>query len=360
VIARWILAVGVLALFPVQAALEAAKPPPPTVVQTLPPAVVLPILAAGHRETVGDLLEIRATNFVIGTLKPGLGFTDESRDHLFRLFDGVLTLDPNSAGACWRGAILVGAFGRRANAAVALLKRGLGEPFTLAGVDHPPRQGVFEAHPRRWRLFHEQAATHLLMHAQSSATSEERNDWIRLAGKLFVKATEAGGPVGFAQVGRIMEERGLNEKEALAQEFELWKDRLKSGNEFVRTEARRRLKEARSRYRCVELQGVINQVRRNGLTLHSLQELIRPPVNLRAEALEDPMEVGFLFIDGKVHSPGAEAARLSRSLTLRLSEARSANAGAVPSLRDLHPTPLPPYLEAEITAEGRVVVKPRR
>ena len=89
---------------------------------------ILPILAAGHRETMADLLEIRATNFVLGTKEPGVAFTDEDRDHLWKLYDGILTLDPNDADAGLRGAILMGAFGNRADDCVALAKRTLGEP----------------------------------------------------------------------------------------------------------------------------------------------------------------------------------------------------------------------------------------
>ncbi|HBP20795.1 MAG TPA: hypothetical protein DEA08_23770, partial [Planctomycetes bacterium] len=260
-----VLALGLALLYPVQGALDRAKGPPPNVVRTLPPRSILPILAAGHRETMADLLEIRATNFVLGTKEPGVAFTDEDRDHLWKLYDGILTLDPNDADAGLRGAILMGAFGNRADDCVALAKRTLGEPYELHGEPQPPAgPGVWAGHPRRWQLYREQAATHLIMHVPQTRDPVERGRYVRRAGELLVEAYEAGGPADLGALGEEMRSRGLSEKRLLEQRYELWKARVDSPHESIREEARARLVEIQSSFQAVELNALAARLGKNG------------------------------------------------------------------------------------------------
>ena len=352
-----VLGLGLALLLPVQSALDRAKGPPPDVVRTLPPRSILRILAAGHPETMADLLEIRATNFVLGTKEPGVAFTDEDRDHLWSLYDGILTLDPNDADAALRGAVLMGAFGNRADACVALAKRALGEPYQRRGELQPPAgPGVWLGHPRRWLLFREQAATHLILHAPRTRDTVERGRYVRQAGELLVKASEAGGPADLAALGEEMRSRGLSEKRLLEQSYELWKARVDSPHESIREEARSRLIEIQSSFQAVELNALAARLGRSGPPIQSIADLKKRRV--LGSALEDPLGVGFRFYEGRVISPGAQAADLRRQLEKRYVELRGAGQ-ALTREALLEGQSLPPYLRLELLPDGvRVTVVP--
>lgn len=345
-----ILLAGLALLYPIQRALDEAKGPPPNVVRTLPPRSILSVFAAGHRETMADLLEIRATNFVLGTKEPGVAFTDEDRDHLWALYDGILTLDPNDADAALRGAILMGAFGNRADACVALAKRALGEPYELKGEPQPSAgPGVWLGHPRRWKLYREQAATHLILHVPRTKDPVERARYVRRAGELLVAANQAGGPVELAEIGEEMRTRGLSEKRLLEQSYELWKARVDSPHESIREEARGRLVEIQSSFQAVELNAIAARLARGGAPVRSVEELEGRGVP--AQALEDPLGVGFRFYEGRVVSPGAMASELRRRLEKRYVELRSAGQ---PQTREavLQGEALPPFLRVELQEGG--------
>src|SRR5690606_2104610 len=115
-----VVALGAALLFPVQAAIDARKGAPVDLVRALPSDAVLPVLAFGHRETVADMLELEATNYLMrhmratGTLDPR---------HLERLYGAILTLDPDHAGAAVKAALYLSAVAARPRDAVALLER---------------------------------------------------------------------------------------------------------------------------------------------------------------------------------------------------------------------------------------------
>lgn len=350
-----ILLAGLALLYPVQTALDRAKGPPPDVVRTLPPRSILPVLAAGHRETMADLLEIRATNFLLGTKEPGVAFTDEDRNHLWNLYDGILTLDPNDADAALRGAVLMGAFGNRADACVALARRALGEPYRLEGQGEelpPAGPGIWPAHPRRWMLYREQAATHLILHVPRTKDPIERGRYIRRAGELLVEASRTGGPADLATIGEEMRSRGLSEKRLLEQSYELWKARVDSPHESIREEARARLVEIQSSFQAVELNALAERFARSGAPISSVEEL--PSRGVTPEALKDPLGVGFRLYEGRIVSPGAMARELQRRLEQRYVELREA--GQELTLEALLQGERPPaFLRVEVQPEGVAV-----
>ncbi|MGE0712798.1 MAG: hypothetical protein AB7N76_34225 [Planctomycetota bacterium] len=361
---RWLLASGLTALlFPIQGALDRSKGPQPTVVQTLPPAAVLPVLAAGHRETCADLLEIRATTFLLGTMEAGRRFRDEDRDHAWKLYEGILTLDPGDADACWRGALLLGAFGQRPDASIALLNMGLGLPYEWGGEQRIKQPGVPLEHPRRWRLFFEEGSTCFLLMTARARNAQERREWEKRAGELWVQAAAAGAPEPhrtlLVKAGKRLVEVGLDRRSTLEQEIRLWDERARTAsNERVREEALQRLRELDSEYAALALEQVVERLKQRGVHVTCLEELLAHRVG--PATLQDPLGYGYLLLeDGHVVSPGAEAARWEARLEPRLQQLRAA--GERPDLSRLLAVgeALPSYLLAEIDAEG-VRVRPRQ
>ncbi len=98
----WVLLAGIFLLFPLQGYLDRHQGAAPELSEVLPPERLLPALAFGHGETLSDLLEVKATNYLMGS------FRSRSRlekHHLSRLYNAILSLDPNNVDACWRGAV---------------------------------------------------------------------------------------------------------------------------------------------------------------------------------------------------------------------------------------------------------------
>ena len=318
-IARLIPLIGVLLLFPLSMLLDHYTPPPPNVVQTLPPPSVLPVLASGHRETLAAMLELRAVDFVLNTMMPGESFSNTDRDHLFVLYQGILTLDPDNAGAGLRGSVLMSAFGWRADEAVKILRMARGEPYTFGGEEYHPR-GANRAHPGYWRLWLEEAGIYLSMRANEVQSEEERNAWIRKAGECWIKAEESGAAssYGLRQAGERLTRRGLDRAGLLEREQEIWSQRLEASPAEIRPQIESRIKNLISLRMAlqlnedVQIRPLADELQRRGVRLNDIRRL-----NLRfpPEALTPPSGGTFEIIDGRVVCPEAEAALLEESLS---------------------------------------------
>ncbi|MBL4849910.1 MAG: hypothetical protein JKY65_30650 [Planctomycetes bacterium] len=338
-IPRLIPILGVLALFPIQAALDRNTPTPPNVVETLPPPEVLPVLASGHRETFAAMLEMRAVSFAMDTMLPGEKFTNQDRDHLFLLYLGILTLDQDNVDAAVRGAVLLAAFGWRSDVSVELLRVARGEPYQYKGKTYQQRSAN-PAHPDFWRLWFEEAGICLSMRANEVQTDELRLAWIRRAGELWIKAEEAGAPLGYGLrlAGENLTRRGLDRRSLLARELELWEPRLASSPAEVRPEIEAHIRAVASLLRAIDLERnptaakLIAELKRRGQDLLDVRALGLP---FNPDDLEPPAGGTYRIVNGRVVCAEAEAFLLGNSLSRTLKRRREFHPNVEPTLVDL-------------------------
>ncbi len=325
-----------LSLFPLQAALDESKPPPPDIIAVLPAPRLLPILAFGHRGAAADLLEIRATNFLMRSLRDR---PRAEKQHLETLYDGVVALDPQDAEAYWRAAVYFFSIADQPAAARAIIERGL--------------KDVDPAHPRRYLLAYELAAQTIITALEKPPA--EREVAVREAGALLV-TTELmpGAPPTLVAIGQNLLRRGLSLTQALEYEAEKWLEQARSTSEpQLRARYERRALEARAELARARLQVQVDQWTKDlGAPPASLKQLAEAGANIA-----DPLGVGFRLEGARVVAPAVDAARLERLLSAQLDAWRRAHGGAVPTAAQLG-FECPPWLEVHIGDEG-VIVRPR-
>lgn len=327
-------------LFPLQAGLDRVRGPKPDVITTLPPDRVLRVLAFGHRGAVADLLEIQATNFLIQRLE---ATNRMEKDHIARLYSGVLTLAPEDAAAFWRASVFHYSIADRPDAAYATLEEGMRRV--------PPE------HPRKWQLYYEAAVQRLL--GATAKPEAERREATRDAARLLREAALLpGAPFELEEFASRLGGRGLSREEALAHEAAEWEERSKKGEPALRARARQRMLEARS---------AIVRERLQRRVVDPIVELRgRPPGDLVASARflgidpTDPLGVGYGLSGTTVIAPGVDAARFERLLRPRHDKWRAEHPGEAPTLEQLGllPGTVPAWLEVSPGVDG-VTVRPR-
>lgn len=347
---------GAALLFPLQALLDRHRAPDPDILEVLPPARILPVLAFGHDQSAADLLEIEATNF----LMKWLGDWNELRhEHLTRLYDAVLTLDPQDPGAHLRVATYLFSVANRPDLAREYLDRG------IASVPVENRQ--------RWRLFLEKASVELL--AGLGKPEEERVLHVRRAGEILAQAADLpGAPPDLGAFARQLATRGLSPLETLRYEEARWLEGAAQGEPAMRAEAEERLVEVRAALIAQALEVVADDVARQlGRAPDDIRTLRRfaeaatararehggevaDPLRVFVEhGFDDPLGVGFELVDGRVRAPGVEARRLERVLQERFLRWQQDHPGAVPTLSDLGVGAVSSELSIEISARGVTV-----
>lgn len=333
---RVVLTVALLALFPLTAVLDRFTPTPPNVVQTLPPRSVLPVLASGHRETLAAFLEMRAVAHVLRTMEPGQ-FSDEDRDHLFLLYEGIMTLDPDDAAAAARGSVLMSAYGWRADTSLEILLMARGEPYTFQGVTRQQRSAN-PAHPDYWRLWFEEAAIYLSMRANEVQSDESRAAWVRKAGRAWVLAADHGAPRGLREPGERLARRGLDRAGLLEREQEVWEARLASSPEEGRPQIEGRIKALTSLRMAIALsehpqvKPLLDALARRRVGLPDIRAL---KLDFPPELLVPPSGGAFRVVSGQVVSAEAEAFLVQQTLGKALLRWRNANPDSTPTLLDL-------------------------
>lgn len=329
-------AVLALCLFPLQAALDGSKPPPPDLIAVLPPPRLLPILAFGHRGAAADLLEIRATNFLMRSLAER---PRADKQHLATLYDGVVALDPQDAEAYWRAGVYFFSIADQPDAAAAILQRGL--------------RDVSPSHPRRYMLAYELAAEAIIRAMDQAPAAREAA--VHEAGALLV-TTELmpGAPPTLALIGQNLLRRGLSLTQALEYEAQKWREQAEGTSEpQLRARYERRALEAQAELARARLQAQVDQWTKDlGAPPASLEQLARA-----GAAVEDPLGVGFRLEGARVVSPAVEALRLERALAGRFDAWRAQHGGGLPTAAELGVDP-PPWLEVHIGDQG-VTVRPR-
>lgn len=354
---------GAALLFPLTGALDRRRPAPPDVLELLPPTPILPVLTFGHRGTAADLLEIKATNFLMQSLE----VMDRMRhDHVTRLYDAILAIDPADPGAHWRAAVYYFSVADRPDLAREILRRGI--------------EASSPEHPRRVQLFVELASLEILTGA--GKPEEERLAHIRRGGEILLQAVGSPGATPELEVfARRLATRGLSTLESLRFEEQLWFERSRQGEPAMRERAAARLKEVRAAVIAEALQRVADDVTRQaGRPPRNTDDLLhfvaaatsqaRRTGGRLPEALEvlsqlgtdDPLGVGFHLEGARVVAPGLEAARLERRLEERFLRWQLEHPGATPTLADLDATweEVPPFLHVQLDASGpRVRVRSR-
>jgi hypothetical protein len=351
-----VIVLGAALLFPLQARIDAARAstPPPDVLQTLPPKAILPILALGHREAAADLLEVRATNF----LMRWLGNMSRMRhEHVTALYDAILTLDPRDPGASWRAAVYLYCVADRSDLAAQVLDRAIA----------PPPVGVPLEHPERWRLHVERASLELLR--TRDQPDEQRLQGVRFAAETLLDASRLpAAPQGLREIGEKLLRRGQTRLEALAYAEQLWRGRTLEGEPPMRARARERLAETQAAMILEALRQVAAAcAAEQGAPAQSIIDLIAyargalqrgGPASdalkvLRERGAEDPLGYGFRVLpDGEVVAPALEARELQRALEKRLL-AWKQRTGRMPAPEDIDaPAQPPPYLHVTIGEQG--------
>lgn len=327
-------------LFPLQAAIDRTRGPRPDVVTTLLPDRILPVLAMGHRGALADLLEIEATNFLIRRLQ---ATNRMEKDHIARLYSGVLALAPEDPDAFWRASVFHFSVADRPDAAFATLEEGM--------------RRVPSTHPRKWYLYYEAAVQRLL--AATSRPEAERLASTREAAALLREgALLPRAPFELEQTAARLASRGLSAEEALEQEAAVWQERSTRGEPALRARARQRALEARSALVRERLQRKVVDaiVRLRG----------RPPGDLYNAARvmgvdpTDPLGVGYALQGTTVLAPGVDAARLERVLRPLHDRFRAQHPGQTPTLEELglSAEQVPAWLVVTPGPDG-VTVRPR-
>lgn len=347
---------GMALLFPLTAALDSRRPEPPDVLELLPPSPILPVLTFGHRETAADLLELKATNFLMESLER---MSRLRHEHITSLYEAILTLDPTDPGAHWRAAVYYFAVADRPDLARDLLLRGI----AASSPDHPLRV----------QLFVELASLEIL--AGAGKPEEERLLHVRKAGEVLLRA--GGSPGASAELesfGRRLATRGLSTLESLRFEEQLWRDRSRQGEPAMREQAAARLKEVETAIIVEALQLVSDDVtKQTGRSPRDLDDLLRfvaaalstaersggtAPESLEAlksHGTADPLGVGFFLEGSRVVAPALEAARLERDLEERFLRWQSEHPGQAPTLEDLGAPTAAPFLDVTLDATGPTV-----
>jgi hypothetical protein len=326
---EWVaLLLGVALLPPLQWGFDAYPGERATTLTTLPPRQLLPVLACGQGGTAADLLEIKATNYLLSTLRPGERMNP---DVLQRFFTAITTLDPYDPDAVVRAAVFLSTMADHAEDAVVMLE---------AAVDRIPHE-----HPRRWVLHWELVAIHITTLAYQNR--ERRDQHVRRAGELLLEISSLPGvqnPDAFFTLGEKLSTRGLDEREALESELGFWEERTLSGEPAVRERAQQRLDEVRCGLRREHLQRALDAFR---------SQVGRFPQHLSELRLDmdDPLGVGFFRLGTRVVSPAYEARRLERALLTRHERWVQANAGE-PTADDLGLSDLAPFLRMELSRDA--------
>lgn len=351
-----VVSVGAALLFPLTGALDRRRPAPPDVLELLPPSPILPVLTFGHRQTAADLLEIEATTFLMQSLQR----MDRLRhEHVTRLYDAILTLDPGDPGAHWRAAVFYFAVADRPDLARKILLRGI--------------EASSPEHPLRVQLFVELASLEILTGA--GKPEEERLAHVRRAGEVLLGAVGSpGASADLEEFGRRLATRGLSSLEALRFEEQLWADRTQQGEPAMREHAAARLRETRAAVIAESLQLVADDVtRQTGRAPHDLADLLRfveaatrtaergggrlPEMleALRERGTEDPLGAGFYLEGSRVVAPGLEAVRLERELDERFLRWQPEHPGETPTLEDLGAPTVAPFLAVRLDPSGATV-----
>ncbi|MCO5166505.1 MAG: hypothetical protein M9894_09090 [Planctomycetes bacterium] len=353
---------GAALLFPVQGRLDARRTPPPDVLEVLPPRAILRVLTFGHPQTAANLLEIRATNFLMRWLE---GMDRLRHEHISRLYDAILALDPMDAGAYRRASVYFYSVADRADLARAFLERGI-----------DPARGVPVGHPGRWLLFVELASIELL--DGLGKPEDERVEHVRRGGELLQRAVGLpGAPPELEAFARRLATRGLSPLEALRYDEQRWLDAAGHGEPAMRAQAERRLTETRAALIAQALQQVADDVAQQAGAppgdLDALWRFIDAALRhhergggrlpdalevLREHGVEDPLGVGYRLEEGRVIAPGVEARRLQRALEERFHRWQQARPGEVPTAEELGLVTASPRLEVRIDRDG-VRVTPR-
>ena len=344
-----VIVLGAASLFPLQAAIDAGRDPDreATVLVTLPPARIVPALAFGHREpeTMADLLEIRAINFIHRRFERD---RRAERDQLMRLYGAIIALDPNDPNACWRGAVYLYALADRPDAALELLELGM-----------DPETGVHAEHPHRWKLFLEAAGIHLVGYAQDrDRDAESRTAMVRKAGEYLVAAGGLPGcPSGLERIGRSYLSRGLSVLDGLRYEERMWEQRAATRDALLRGRAEQRLAESRCAIQREKLQQAL-------VAFEAARGAPPERLELLGLDLTDPLGVGFwLDPSGRVVAPAHEAALLTRRLNESLARWRRNNEDAetppTAATLGLSADETPAYLEVRSISVREVQVRGR-
>jgi hypothetical protein len=335
--------VGGLLVWPLQWRIDAVKPPPPDIVDTLPPADVLPVLACGHGGAAANLLEIEAVNFLIAWLQGGHARLE--RDHLLRLYEGVVALDPNDPLAVERAAIFLWSLSDSPENANKLIDEAL--------------ERVPEEHPWRWRLYREKAGIYLMLPnlLHLSHKDPEREKYFREAGRILLRGAHVPNmPPVLIESGERLLRRGLTEREALVEEGLIWA-RAHQGDPEVSRFAAERLLETQSAVRRLDLEE--QDVRRFMATFGRLPRSLEELSERLGVDVSDPMGHGFLLADLSVYAPAQEARVMQRRLETNLRQwYRRHPEGPLPTQEQLGAALLP-HLEVIIDEAGvRVVPRP--
>lgn len=331
------LLLGLPLLFPLVDRIDAHPGEEATVLITLPPDSILPALACGHAESAADLLEIRATNYVFEHLEPGRLLDPLA---VTRTWGALAALDPRDPDLIQRGAVMLGALSDSPDDAIQLLERGI--------RNVPPEHG------RRWRLYFELAAIHLvsLGHGDPAARLEH----VRTAGELLQTMAGCEGIPEEARdawrgQGERLRRRGLDRLDVLKREVELWEARSHEGEPALRERARERKLEAEALLGREQLQRRLDAYRAQvGRSPTEVAELATPGTTLP----EDPLGIGFYVVGERIVAPAAEARALQRTLQQRLELRRRASPGALPpTLEELLPpgTVVPPWLHVDLRSD---------
>lgn len=330
------LLIGFPLLFPLGWRVDAHPGQEATVLITLPPESILPALACGHGESAADLLEIRATNYVFESLQPGRLLDPLA---VTRSWGALAALDPRDPGLVQRGAVMLGALSDRPDDAIRLLERGLSTV--------PPE------HRRRWHLYRELAAVHLVSMGQEDPAA--RLEHVRTAGELLQTMADCAGVPDEAReslrgLGEKLRRRGLDRLDVLKREVELWEGRTHEGEPQLREVARERKREAEALLGRERLQRRLDDFRRQlGRSPDTVARLATPGTELPV----DPFGVGYFVVDDRIVAPAAEARGLQRALQQRLELRQRGSPGALPpTLKDLLPQAVVPrWLRVDLSVD---------
>jgi hypothetical protein len=344
------LAAGLALLFPLQAAIDAARPQRPSSFLYTPDRRLMKVISFGHELTLADLVWVQSTDYVITEFTSGKTHIE----HLYNLYDVITDLDPNYIDAYVMGSTFLSSVAEQPERALELLEKGEGKLLDdgVTVTDDPAHPGkVHPDHKDRWKLLNETAGTHLVSLAGFAPTLAERQAEVRLGGRLYLFAAkrypysvwkrDPAFPDWFEDMGTKLTQRqeDLNLRTSWYQAVEtVWLQRkhFSVQGSPIDQLCDRRLAEIRSLYwKDVLDRAMAKYAEKEGAAPGSLKDLVPFLPKPLTELPKDPVGVGYFLVGRAVVAPALDAARLERELTRRLTELHARNGRWPASIAEL-------------------------
>lgn len=297
----------------------------------MPSRQVMKALALGHESTLADLLYIQSINYIMQELE-----RSPNPLYLRRLFETIVSLDPQYPRYYATGSILLSAVAERHQDSLDLLamadgrryQRQLDGTTAFLGTDaetSPPWdwqrfRDPFLAGPPAAGALHRDNPRRPIINRTRAGYFVVGTRELPLAGEEFLAGARQKGLSDFARetwqkIGEdfLSRTNDRGERERLIEILtEIERNLADTSNEAVKKTLEARRKEVESRIIELLFEGRVAELKARGLIIQSVSELVQLA---GLEPPPDPFGLGYVLSeDGKVCSPGRLCSEARRSI----------------------------------------------